>query len=150
MHALHATARRRRAAALARAVAGPALAAAMLALGFGLLFDAGAAADFARIGADPPLRLFLGLSHLAGGAALLAPSLAGPTAILLGIIASALAAGLFALGQGAMAGGPAITAALLLAYGAHAGIRHRASVMSWQRMLLRYGEESDARAPRQP
>lgn len=148
MHAHLATARRRRAATLARAVAGPALAISLLTLGFGLLFDAGAAEDSSRIGPGPGLRLPLGIIHLAGGIVLLAPSLAVPTSILLGSIAAVMAACLFALGWGVMAGGPALTAALLLSYGADSALRRRATVASWHGMLLRYGEESDARAPR--
>ncbi|WP_406694202.1 hypothetical protein V5E97_24360 [Singulisphaera sp. Ch08] len=137
---------RRRAARLALTVVGPALATVLLALGFGLLFDARAAGDLARIGLGPGSRMLLGVSHLAGGFALLAPSLAEPVSIFLGFVVSGMAMYLLALGQVVVAGGPALTAVVLLAYGVSSWLRHRAAEMSWQRMLLRYGEEADARA----
>lgn len=144
------TARRRRAARLALTLVGPALAIVVLALGFRLLFDARAAEDLARIGLGPGLRLLLGVFHLAGGGALLAPALTEPISILLGLVASGMAVYLFALGQGVMAGGPALTAVVLVTYGVYSGFRLRDAETSWHRMLLRYGEETDARASREP
>jgi hypothetical protein len=134
----------------ALAIVGPALAAVLLALGFGLLFDPRAAEDLARIGLRPSLRLLLGVSHLAGGAALLAPSLTEPVSILLGLVVSGMAMYLLALGQGVMAGGPALTAVVLVTYGVSKGLRRRTAELSWHRMLLRYGERADAIASREP
>ncbi len=141
---------RRRAARLALAVAGTVLAAVLLALGFGLLFDPRVAENLARIGIGPALRLLLGVSHLAGGVTLLAPSLTERASILLGLAVSGMAVYLFVLGQGVMAGGPALTAVVLVAYGVSTGFSHRAAELSWHKMLLRYGEESDAHASREP
>ena len=150
MTAFPETVSRRRAARLALAVVGPALAAVLLALGFVLLFDTRAAGDLARMGIGPGLRVLLGVSHLAGGVALLIPSLAKPVSILLGLAVSGMAVYLLALGQGVMAGGPALTAVVLVVFGVSRGLRQRAAELSWHRMLQRYGEQTDAGASREP
>jgi hypothetical protein len=143
------TVSRQRAARRALAVVGPALAGVLLALGFGLLLDSRVVEDLARIGVVPSLRLLLGVFHLAGGLALLAPSLTELVSILLGLVVSGTAVYLLALGQGVMAGGPALMAVVLVAYGVATGLRHRATEMCRHRMLLRYGEQLDEVASRE-
>lgn len=141
---------RRRAARLVSAAVGPVLAALLLALGFGLLFDPRAAEDLIRLGIGPGLRPLLGVSHLAGGVALLVPSLAEPVSVLLGLVVSGMAMYLLALGQVVMAGGPTLTAISLVVFGLSRGLHQRAAELRWHRMLQRYGEQSDAGVSRGP
>ncbi len=150
MTASHGAITRRRAAKLALAVVSPALAAVLLSFGSSLVLDPHAAEDLARMGVGTGLRLLLGASHAAGGMALLVPTFAGPASMFVALIAGGAAAYLVATGQGVMAGGPALTAVLLISFRVSKGLRERADELSWQRMLQRYGERADAGSSRHP
>lgn len=138
---------RRRTLRVLLGLAGPALAAVMMGLGLALLTDPRFADDLGRIGLGPGLRASLGACHVAGGLALLAPSLAERASVLLGLLVGVLAAYLYAIGQNVMAGGPTMTALVLVGFGVSTSLRDRASAQAWQSMLVRYAERSEVGEP---
>lgn len=121
------------------------LAVVLSALGCGLLFVARVAEDLARGGHGPGSWYLFVASHLAGGIALLAPSLAEKVALVLGLFVAGVAAYLLSEGEAIMTGGAALMAFALLLFGAGLQLRHRADVTAWHQMLDRYADREDSR-----
>jgi hypothetical protein len=115
------------------------------ALGCGLLFIPLSAESFARDGYGPAFRFLLGVSHVVGGITLLVPHLAEKVALVLGLFVAGDAAYLLSVGEGIMAGGPALVALAVLLLGAGLQLRHRADVTAWHEMLARYADHEDSR-----
>ena len=145
MNVYHAGIRHRRFESLALNGLRLSLAAGFLVVGCGLLFVSRVAEDLARGGYGSGFRFFLGASHLAAGVALILPDLAEKVALVLGPFVAGVTVYLLAEGEGIMTVEPALTAFVLLLFGAWLRLRHRADVTTWHEMLARYADQEDSR-----
>jgi hypothetical protein len=115
-----------------------------IAMGLGLLCVPRVAEDFARAGFHEVFPVALGITHLAGGLALLSKHWADDAAFALAIAVAAVAWYLTTASESFRGGGPYLLAVSLCIFGICSRVRHHVELSRWNEMLAQYADQAGA------